>query len=108
MEEKYTWAINQIKLQQSIAKAPAMFGPKFTEDNVKEIYISLGGLLANGETVEPLSEPNPTPIMENEEEVVVPVEETVEPTVEDEEKKSVDEVSEDSSDTVEDTSANIE
>ena len=44
--EQYTWAINPIKLNIAVSKAPAMFGPKFTEDNVKEIYVSLGGLLS--------------------------------------------------------------
>ncbi len=44
-QEKYTWAQNPLKLQRALANVVAAVGPKFSEKDVKNLYIKYGGLL---------------------------------------------------------------
>lgn len=43
--EQYLWAQNPIKLQRALADVQAIAGPKYTEQDVKNLYIRYGGLL---------------------------------------------------------------
>lgn len=74
--KKYGWAVNEMKLQRAIAQATKNQTPN--EKSIKELYISMGGLLVV----------NKNKVMENEE-VLDTVEETVEVTPEVEETTEV-------------------
>ena len=43
--EKYKWALNPAKLQRAIANVKAKVGPKPTEKDIMDLYVSYGGLV---------------------------------------------------------------